>query len=324
MIDMAFKPPAPTKPGLWRRTPPALFPPVMGLFGLGLAWRRATEVAGVPAGIGEAILGAVTLLYLFALLAYGAKMLRRPVVVAEDLRILPGRAGVGTMVLCLYLLSLTIVPYAADAALGLLYAAFVIHGAFVLVLIYVFATGPAEQRRVTPVWHLNFVGFIIGGLAANALGLDIAALIVLGVTALVAVAVWAVSADQMVKESVPPPLRPLLAIHAAPAALLGLVAKGLEFHSVALLFAVLAAILVAFLALRALWVTAAGFSPLWGAFTFPAAAVASLWLALGGFWHWPGVVLLALSTLAIPVIAFRILRLWAGGQLATKTNAATA
>jgi tellurite resistance protein len=321
---MAFKPPAPAQPGLWRRTPPALFPPVIGLFGLGLAWRGATEVAGVPAGIGEAILGAVTLLYLFALLAYGAKILRRPAVVAEDMRILPGRAGVGTMVLCLYLLSLTIAPYAASAALGLLYAGFAIHGAFLLLLIYVLAKGPAEQRRVTPVWHLDFVGFIIGGLAAVQFGLYGTALAVLGVTALVAVAIWAVSADQMLKESVPAPLRPLLAIHAAPAALLGLVANGLEFHSVAQLFSVLAAILGASLVLRSLWVTAAGFSPLWGAFTLPATAVAWLWLALGGFWHWPGVGLLALSTLAIPAIAFRILRLWAGGQLAMKTNAATA
>ncbi|MGB3316025.1 MAG: tellurium resistance protein [Albidovulum sp.] len=321
---MAFKPPAPTKPGLWRRTPPALFPAIMGLFGLGLAWRRATEVAGVPAGIGEAILGAVTLLYLFALLAYCGKMFRRPAVIVEELRILPGRAGVGAMVLCLYLLSLTFVPYASEVALGLLFAAFTVHGALVLLLIYVFATGPAEQRRVTPVWHLNFVGFIIGGLAANALEFYGTAFIILGVTALIAVAIWAISADQLVKETVPAPLRPLLAIHVAPAALLGLVAYGFEFHSVAHVFAALAAILVASLAARAVWVVAAGFSPLWGALTFPAAATASLWLALGGIWHWPGVGLLALTTLAIPVIAFRILRLWAGGQLAVKTNAATA
>lgn len=324
MMVMAFKPPAPTKPGLWRRTPPALFPPVMGLFGLGLAWRRAVEAAGVPAGIGEAILGAVTLLYLFALAAYAGKLMRRPAVIVEDLRILPGRAGIGTMVLCLYLLSLTIYPYAPDAALGLLYAAFAVHSAFVLLLIYVFATGPAEQRRVTPVWHLNFVGFIIGGLAAVATGLIGTALAVLGITALIAVAIWAVSLDQIVKETVPAPLRPLLAIHLAPAALLGLVASGLEFEAVSQLFAVLAALLVAALALRGFWLTAAGFSPLWGALTFPAAATASLWLVLGGVWYWPGVGLLVLATFAIPVIAFRILRLWAGGQLAVKTNAATA
>lgn len=321
---MAFKPPAPTKPGLWRRTPPALFPAVMGLFGLGLGWRRATEIAGVPSGIAEAILGAVTLLYLFALLAYCGKIVRRPAVIVEDLRILPGRAGVGTMVLCLYLLSLTIVPYDAGVSLGLLYVAFAVHGALVLLLIYVFATGPAEQRRVTPVWHLNFVGFIIGGLAANALGLSGTALVILGVTTLIAVAIWAISADQIVKETVPAPLRPLLAIHLAPAALLGLVAEGLDFNAVAQLFAAFAAVLAMSLSFRALWVTAAGFSPLWGGFTFPAAAVASLWLVLGGVWHWPGVGLLALASMAIPIIAFRILRLWTGGQLAVKTNAATA
>lgn len=34
---MAFKPPAPTPKGLWRRTPPAIFPVMLGLLGLGLA-----------------------------------------------------------------------------------------------------------------------------------------------------------------------------------------------------------------------------------------------------------------------------------------------
>ena len=96
---MAFKPPAPTPPGLWRRVPPAIFPSIMGLFGLGLAWRRGVAAFGLPAGIAETILGAVTLLFLFALVAYSAKFLRRPAVLVEELRILPGRAGVAAMLL---------------------------------------------------------------------------------------------------------------------------------------------------------------------------------------------------------------------------------
>jgi hypothetical protein len=164
---MAFHPPAPTPPGLWRRTPPAIFPVIMGLFGLGLAWRRAAASLGAPADAGEAILGAVTLLFLFATLAYVAKMLRRPKVVADDLRILPGRAGLAAGVLCVYLLSMTALPYDAGAARMILDAGLALHTAFVVLLLYVFATGPAAQRRVTPVWHLSFVGFIIAALAAT-------------------------------------------------------------------------------------------------------------------------------------------------------------
>ena len=121
---MAFKPPAPTPPGLWRRTPPAVFPPIMGLFGLGLAWRRAAERFSVPDGLAEAILGAVTLLFLFAALAYAVKFARRPMVLLEDLRILPGRAGIAAMVLCLYLLSFTLAPYGPALAQAVLFGTF--------------------------------------------------------------------------------------------------------------------------------------------------------------------------------------------------------
>lgn len=321
---MAFKPPAPTPPGLWRRVPPAIFPPVMGLFGLGLAWRRGAEALDLPRGIGEAILGAVTLLFLFALLAYAAELLRRPAVLAEDLRILPGRAGVAAMVLCLYLLSITLAPYAEAPARAVLWAGFAVHLGFVLVLGRQLLAGPAEQRRVTPVWHLSFVGFIIGALAATVFEAYLLALALFFVTALVAAFVWAASAEQALKETVPAPLRPLLAIHLAPLALFGLVADALDLEAVALGAAGIAALVVLGLTARARWLTEAGFSALWGAFTFPIAATASLWLSLGGIWRVPGAVALAAATLVILPIAWKVIALWARGQLAVRTNAATA
>ncbi|SPH17759.1 hypothetical protein DEA8626_01286 [Defluviimonas aquaemixtae] len=321
---MAFKSPAQTPPGLWRRVPPAVFPSIMGLFGLGLAWRRGTDVFALPAGVSELILGAVTLLYAFSLVAYVAKVLRRPGVVPEDLRILPGRAGVGTMVLCLYLLSMTLAPYSATAAVGVLWLGFAVHSVLVVLLVYVFATGPAEQRRVTPVWHLTFVGFIIGALAAATLELYLVALPVFIGTAIFAAIIWAVSLEQIVKDDVPAPLRPLLTIHLSPVALLGLVADSLDLRAVAMGAAGVAAFLVLWFVVRTRWVTEAGFSPLWGAFTFPLAATASLWLAAGGIWRVPGGIALVAATLIVPAIAFQVIRLWARGQLAVKTNAATA
>jgi tellurite resistance protein len=321
---MAFHPPAATPSGLWRRTPPAIFPSIMGLFGLGLAWRRASAAFGVPSEIGEMVLGAVTLLFLFSLMAYAAKILRRPKVVVEELRILPGRAGLATAALCIYLLSLTALPYDAAAAKLILGAGLVLHSLLVAVLIYVFATGPAEQRRVTPVWHLSFVGFIIAALAAAGVQLYGLTLILFGLTAMMAAFIWAVSLEQFVREDVPAPLRPLLAIHLSPVALLGLVAAALDFGAVAMGCAGVAALLLVWMLLRGFWLTEAGFSALWGALTFPLAATASLWLTLGATWKWPGVAALALATIIIPAIAWKILQAWARGQLAVKTNAATA
>ena len=90
--------PFPIRPKFATRTPPAIFPPVFGLFGLGLAWRRAGDTFQMPAALGEMILGAVTLLFVFCALAYGIKVARRPGVIPEDLRVLPGRAGLAAAV----------------------------------------------------------------------------------------------------------------------------------------------------------------------------------------------------------------------------------
>jgi tellurite resistance protein len=76
--------------------------------------------------------------------------------------------------------------------------------------------------------------------------------------------------------------------------------------------------------MRAGWLLEAGFSPLWGAFTFPLAAVANFWLVLGGAWRLPGGLALVAATVVIPPIAIKVMQLWAKGQLAVKTNAATA
>jgi tellurite resistance protein len=296
----------------------------MGLFGLGLAWRQGAGTFAIPRAIGETILGAVTLLFLFALLAYTVKLLRRPSVLTEDLRVLPGRAGVAAMVLCIYLLSITLAPYAAVLAQAVLWAGFAVHGVFVLVLVRDLRNGPAEQRRVMPVWHLSFVGPIIGGLAATVFELYLVALVLLFVTVLLAALVWAASAEQMLKETVPAPLRPLLAIHLAPLALFGLVAHALELDAVALGCAGIAALAVLWFLVRARWLTEAGFSALWGAFTFPIAATANLWLSVGGIWRVPGGVALVAATLVILPIGWKVIALWARGQLAIRTNAATA
>lgn len=321
---MQFKAPTPTPPGLWRRTPPAIFPPVMGLFGLGLAWRRAGEAFALPPGIAEVVLGATALLFAFSALAYGAKILRRPGALTDDLRILPGRAGVAALVLCIYLMAMALTPYAPGAAWLVLLAGLGLHAGLIVLVVVVFVRGPAEQRRVSPVWHLVFVGPVIAALAA--FGLDVWPLtLALGaVTGMVAIAVWSVSLDQMSGESVPAPLRPLLAIHLAPAAILGLVAHALELDLVATGFAWLALAMLAALLVSGRWVAAAGFSPLWGAFTFPLAASAALWLAMGGAWRWPGGVVLAAATVVVPLIAARVIRAWMQGQLAIRTNASIA
>lgn len=314
------------KPGLWRRTPPAIFPPIMGLFGLGLAWRTASVQLGV-APLGEMILGAATLLFAFALVAYLAKTFRRGLTLVEDLRILPGRAGVGAASLCVMLVTAALVPFAPGAAQVLVTIAFMLHVGFVVILLRVLFSLPPEGRVVTPVHHLNFVGFILLGLSLNPLGRQDLSLLLLWTMIPVAGVIWAVSLRQIITRIPPAPLRPLLAIHLAPASLFAIVAQGAGLTNLALVFVGLGGAILLALLLSIRWITQSGFSALWGAFTFPVAAYAGALILVSGGTGPLGIaggLVLVAASLFIPVIAYRVMKAWASGDLAIKTNAAEA
>lgn len=321
---MAPVSPKPTPPGLWRRTPPAIFPPALGLAALALGWRKAGQVFDLPPAVGEALSGAVTLLCAFVFLTYLVKVLRRPSVVLEDLRILPGRAGLAAAMLMLYLMAAAIGPYLPAAALAVLATGAGLHVMLTVAMLYVFATGPAEQRRVNPTWHLLFSGWIVAALVSAQLGLTMIAIGLFWGALAMAVAIWVVSLQQFSRETVPAPLRPLLAIHLAPAAVIGTTASVLGAVAMSYVFAMSAALLLLFFAVRVRWLLAAGFSPLWGALTFPLVATASLWLTMGDEWRLPGGLALIAATLMVPPIAVRIYKMWAKGELVLKTGAAIA
>ena len=321
-----FPPPQfpPVKLRPFQRMPPAVFPAIMGLFGLGLALRRAAAEGLVPAGIGEAVLGAVSLLWIFAAFGYLAKIAQRPGVVMEDLAVLPGRTGLAAGSLGLLLLAATLLPLNPSLAGVLMGGGLVLHLALAFALILYLAKAPEEARVVTPAWHLHFVGFIIAGLTAAPLGWTALAQALLFGTGSVAVLIWGISLWQLVRRIPPAPLRPLLAVHLAPASLFGLVAALLGEVTLAQGMAVLGGAMLIAMLVVARWLTAAGFSALWGAFCFPLAAYCSLLMLLGGLWLWPGVVVLAGAVGIVPVIAVKVLQAWVKGGLAAKTNAATA
>ena len=320
---MSFAPAKPTPKGLFRRTPPAAFPPILGLMGLGLAWRRGVDQFALPSALAEAFLGAVTLLALFAFVAYAVKFLRRPGVLHEDLRILPGRAGLAAIVLSQYLVAVALAPYSSVANV-VFWGTIALHLAFNIFVIIDLLRGPVEQRRVTPVWQLMFTGWIVGAVAAQSLGFATVAIWLFWGSLASALCLWAISLQQFSRESVPAPLRPLLAIHLAPAALIGTVGATYSAEGIAQVMALLCAGYLIALVVSARWLLASGFTPLWGALTFPLAATAGCWLAAGGIWALPGALLLVVATVIIIPIAIKVIQLWMKGQLALKTNAAIA
>lgn len=320
-----LRPLPPPRPGLFRQTPPAAFVPIFGLFGLGLAWRRAEILFVLPPGLGDALLGAVTLLYLFALAAYAAKALRRPGVVTEDLRVLPGRAGLTAASLSAMLLAAALVPHAPDLARFIVALALASHAILALSLTRSYLLGPPEARVVTPVWHLIFVGFIVACVALVPLGHANLARAILYATIPVAGVIWAASLVQFASRVPTPPLRPLLVIHLAPAALFSTVAGLLGDVTLGLVFSLIAIVLLAVFLAKARWLTEAGFSALWGAFTFPAAAATQAFLLEPHApFRFAGAAMLVAASVVIPWIAFRVMKLWATGKLGPATNAAIA
>jgi tellurite resistance protein len=313
--------------GLWRDTPPAIFPPVLGLFGVGLGWRRAADILGASEAIGEMILGAVSLVFLTALVAYLGKLLRKPSIVLADLQVLPGRAGLATGTMSMMLFAAALVPYVADLARLVLLLALASHGVLAMLVLRVLLTGPAERRRVTPVWLLTFVGFIAAPIAAVPLGWSALAAFIFAATLPIIAAIQLLSLLQFAHQKVPAPLRPLLAIHLASLSLFGIASLLLGYDQAALVFFALASTLFVIFVLSAFYLTASGFSPFWGAFTFPLASYGNLLLLSGangaGVLSTIGGIELVLATLVIVAIAGKIIRLWSQGKLSRMTNAAS-
>ncbi|MEE9389523.1 MAG: tellurium resistance protein [Paracoccaceae bacterium] len=313
------------KTGLWHQTPPAIFPPILGLFGLGLVWRRASEVFAIPSAIGEALLGAVSLLFLFAVLAYFGKFVRRPSALVDDLRIMPGRAGISAGSMSAMLFAAVLVPYSNCLGQGALFVGMAAHLIVAAIVVFVLWRAPYPQRRMTPVWHLTFVGIIVAPQAGIMLGMHTISELIVVVSLILAATIWLGNLVGMADTAVPPPLRPTLVIHLAPVSLLGMTAMLVGYPTVGMVFGWLALALALFMLIRVKYLTAAGFSPFWGAFAFPMAAFAGMMMLMaqtsGGIFRILAGLALVGASIAIPIIAYRIMKMWSSGILAMKSNA---
>jgi tellurite resistance protein len=279
---------------------------------------------GWDMGPGDLLAGLVVPLWAFAALAYAVKVARRPRVVVEDLRVLPGRSGLAAMTMGGMASAGLVAAYSTTAATVLLVTALAGHAVLAVLLVRLLLSLPPEARAVNPTLHLSLVGFIVGAAPALALGWGGLAAALFWMARPVALAIWGLSALQFARLVPPPPLRPLLSIHLAPAALLATVAGLLGMQGLAMVFLGLGAGYALVLLASGRWVTVAGPSALWGAFTFPLAALATAMLVAGGVWLWPGLALVAVGLGVIPAIAWWVLKRWPGGKLAAVTNAAEA
>ncbi|MEP5153203.1 tellurium resistance protein [Planktotalea sp.] len=326
--DPSATPPTAQVAEFWRRTPPALFPAVMGLMGLGLAWRFAAgaEPLSISIFVSNVILAFASVLFFFLLSCYLSKLSVRPAVIMEELVSVPGRSGVSGMSLSCMLFAAAVFPLSPIVSNIALFAGMAGHATTALLTILVMARLD-KGFVVSPVWHLTFVGVIVASLSAIPLGYFGLATFLLGITIFMAVLVYGVSLLQLSKAEMPAPLRPLLVVHLAPLSLFTGISAQLGYNFMALFFGTLAIGVAAVIVSRIRYIAVAGFSPLWGAFTFPVAAFTVALFSLSDtvpLFAWIALIPLAVATLTTPLIVVRVLIMWSTGALAAKTGAAIA
>jgi tellurite resistance protein len=297
---------------------------MLGLLGLAMALRAGLVAFAWPTTIADLAAGLFLPLWAFGAVAYVAKLGQRPGVIVDDLKVMPSRAGLAAATIGGMAAAGLLAPFAAGAAVVVLFVSLALHAALAVATVRTLLSLPPEGREVNPGWHMTFVGFIVGAPAAIALGYDGLARGLLYATIPVAVAIWGVSLVQLFRRVPPAPLRPMLAVHLAPASLFSIVAVRTGHELLAGGFAVVAIVVLLALILNLRWLTASGFSPLWGAFTFPPSAAATALVLQGGVMAWAGLALTAVALVANPWTAWKVLSLWPGGRLAGKTNAAEA
>lgn len=313
---------------LWRSTPPAIFPVILGLVGLSLAWRGLGQSFGLTAGFGDILLGVSTMILAFFALSYVAKLIARPAVLMEDLKSPPGRAGLSAISMSIIVLAAGLLPY-GELARYVWWFGIILHVVIVTFVVKAMAKSPPEGRSVTPFQLLPFVGLVTAPLAGVALGYGLLSQALTYISLVAAVVILFKLTTKFIRTRPPEPLRPTYAIILAPLSLFG-IAFGMFGPEIGFtVFYISAWAYAIALLVSTKWITKAGFTPMWGSFTFPLATFTNInimAMAKGyGLVATTGAIAGGLiATALIFFISYKALKMWAKRDLAKKTGAAAA
>lgn len=305
--------------------PASFFGMVLGLAGLGNAWRVAARVWDLPAVVGEILMLVAALVWVAVAGLYGAKWLLARAEAQAELEhpvqcCFVGLAGVATMLVAggalPYSRILAVILFALGAAGAL---------GFALWRTGRLLRGERDPGTTTPILYLPSVaGAFVTATVAAALGYPDWGQLLFGAGLFSWLAIESVLLHRLyVGPSLPPPLRPTLGIQLAPP-VVGAVAylsvgggrPDLIAHAL-----VGYGLLQALLLLRMLpWIRQQPFAPSYWAFTFGIAALATAPLRLVENGETGAIATLApwifgAANLAIGLIALATLRLVLAGRL---------
>lgn len=148
--------------GPWlMHVPVPLFAVVMGVTGLGIAWRKAAHVLATPPVVGEAIIGLAAILFVAICVLYGTKALLFPEAVKKEFTH-PIRANFfPTISIAVLLLSNGAFPYAPGVAYGLWAFGAVLHIALTVMLLKRWFLHDTHIAHSNPAWFIPIVGNVI-------------------------------------------------------------------------------------------------------------------------------------------------------------------
>lgn len=307
-----------------RHVPVPLFAVVMGIGGLGLAWRRGHEAFALPAAIGEAVLALAALLLVAIAALYLAKAIRFPAAVAGEydhpirINFFPA------ITISLLIVAAAALPYDRTVAEVVWLAGTVGHLVFALAIFNRWITRNVEIHHSNPSWFIPVVGNILVPIAGVRLGYADVSWFFFAIGLVFWVILFTIVLYRIVfHDQLPSRFLPTLFILIAPPAI-GFVAY-LQLNGDAMdglartLFAV-ALFITLLLAtmMRLFWRLPYAVS--WWAFTFPSAAMAIA--ALRYYELSPTVptaaiatVALAAATAIIAVVALRTIQALIAGRL---------
>lgn len=313
-------------PEFWRRTPPALFPCLLGFIGLGLAWRHAAEIWPVSPMIGEGILLVSCLMFMATGTCYHMKLSLRPSVIFEDLKVGPARGAVSAGSMCLMLYAAAMSPYLLELAQIFWWLAVIQHAGYMVCVTLALARSDTQLSDVNPSLILPFVGYILASVGGPDLGYATFSGFLLMATIPGCIFIISLSLLNLKRHGVNKPLRSSYFIILAPLSIYAIGSYNIWPDSSYVIFWSIALFAGLCLAPFLRWFAAGGWAPAWGAFTFPISAFAGAMLTgvqsgYGAVAEGASVVSLGLASIVVPYVVYKTYRFWMIGELAQATGA---
>ncbi|MBF0323677.1 MAG: SLAC1 anion channel family protein [Alphaproteobacteria bacterium] len=303
--------------------PVTIFASVMGLAGLGLAWRKANALLGFPAMVSDGVLVLAALAFLASATTYGLKVLRHfPAVVGEFDH--PIRSAFfSTIPISMMLMAAALHPHGPAVSFWLWAAGALLQLALTIRLIVRWMVHKQDITHVNPAWFIPIVGNIIVPTLGVSLGQIEISWFFLSIGMVFWLPLMTIILYRLIfHDALPPRLAPTLFILLPPLAVgylayVGLVGTVDPFAQVLVNGALFVTLVL--LAKTRRFVSLP-FALSWWAFTFPLDAVAMAAIQHGrfapdGMWPTVGLAMLALASLVVGIVTVRTLAAIAKGTL---------